>query len=87
MKYYRVNPKYDGLQVLKKIYSGHYRIERNLIANELYTEKEYERLTENASFRGYGLKGVSADSLSAVFLPEEHKKNTVYFFFGARFAS
>ena len=87
MKYYRVNPEYDGLQVLKPIYSGHYRIDRELIANELYTEKEYEKLTADARFRGYGFFGVSADKLQSVFLPENYSKKSVYFFFGTRFAS
>lgn len=75
MKYYQVKPEFDGKQLYKKQgqrgYSSVYKIPNgyNLIANELLTEKEVEKLN---------VPQVCVD-------PVNVKKSEVYFCFGARF--
>lgn len=69
MKYYKVLDKYDNCQKLldingKVIYKGDI-----LIGNELYTQKEFEKLANHQS----------------MFEVVNIKKSNVYFFFGARF--
>ena len=75
MKYYQVKPEFDGKQLYKKQgqrgYSSVYKIPNgyNLIANELLTEKEVEKLN---------VPQVCVD-------PVNVKKSEVCFCFGARF--
>lgn len=75
MKYYQVKPKYDGKPLYKKRgdrgYSTVCRVPNgyNLIANELLTEKEVEKLN---------VPQMCVD-------PVNVKKTEVYFCFGARF--
>lgn len=75
MKYYRVKPEFDGKTLYKKQrqrgYSSTYKVPNgyNLIANELLTEKEVEKLN---------VPQVCID-------PVDVKKSEVYFCFGARF--
>lgn len=75
MKYYRVKPEFDGKTLYKKQrqrgYSSTYKVPNgyNLIANELLTGKEMEKLN---------VPQVCVD-------PVNVKKSEVYFCFGARF--
>lgn len=75
MKYYQVKPEFDGKQLYKKQgqrgYSNICKIPNgyNLIANELLTEKEVEKLN---------VPQMCVD-------PVNVKKSEVYFCFGARF--
>lgn len=75
MKYYQVKPEFDGKPLYKKRgdrgYSTVYRVPNgyNLIANELLTEKEVEKLN---------VPQMCVDSVNV-------KKTEVYFCFGARF--
>ena len=75
MKYYRVKPEFDGKTLYKKQrqrgYSSTYKVPNgyNLIANELLTEKEVEKLN---------VPQICVD-------PVNLKKSEVYFCFGARF--
>ena len=78
MKYYRVRSDFDGVQVLKMGRKG-LKIDRELIANELYTPAELKRLTYGATFRG-----VKDDAI--IFDPVEISRKQTYWFFGARFA-
>lgn len=68
MKYYKVKPKYDN-KTRYKWRCGHGVSDGILIANELYTEKEYSKLA----------------NYSGCFEEIDINKNNTYFFFGARF--
>ena len=76
MKYYRVKPEFVGkrLCVCKRGYYVNMGYE--LIANELFTEKEYAKLQKNHVF--------GCSPLNCVELVEI-PKNKIYWFFGARF--
>lgn len=65
MTYYRVRKEYDNFPKHPKILNGEI-----LIGNELYTEKEFNKLPF-----------VYAAAFERVEIP----KNKTYFFFGARF--
>lgn len=70
MKYYKVLRKYDNVEQLKKV-NG--KIKYNgtiLVGDELYTEKEFEKLANPRK----------------MFEIVEISKFKTYFFFGARFA-
>lgn len=71
MIYYRVKPEYYNKIRLTRI--GHYtqiaKYDGVLIANELYTPRERERLLNH----------------DKCFEKVEIKKSKIYFFFGARF--
>ena len=70
MQYYQVKPQYDNKTRYTRNNKG--QVVRNgiLIANELYTPKEYEKLMKCPTW----------------FELVEIPKNEIYFFFGARFA-
>lgn len=81
MKYYRVLPNYDGVQVLKVRRHG-LTIDRYLVGNELYTDAEFKQLLNGADLRGCGVRdGVQV--FEAVDVP----KTKTYWMFGARFAA
>lgn len=73
MKYYRVKPEYDNKW--RYVYVGHsnLKIKRDgiLIANELYTPRERERLAAKAD----------------IFDEVEISRKRVYWCFGARFSN
>ena len=82
MKYYRVLPNMDGVQVLKMRGHGCKRgltIDRYLVKNELYTPGEFKALLDGADFRGVR-DGVQ------IFDTVDVPKTKVYWMFGARFA-
>lgn len=80
MKYYRVLPKFDGVQVLKMKRHG-LTVDRELVRNELYTDAELKKLLNGADLRGRGVRdGVQV--FEAVDVP----KTETYWMFGARFA-
>lgn len=68
MKYKKVKKEYDGLMILNK--KGKYYT--FLVSEELYTEREYNKLIER-----------KADCNA--FYDYECSKNKTYFNFGARF--
>lgn len=70
MKYYRVKPQYDNK--IRYTWNNHHQGVSNsiLIANELYTLKEFEKLA----------------NCPAWFDTVDISKKRTYFFFGARFA-
>lgn len=70
MQYYRVKPQYDNKTRYTRNNKGQGVSNGILIANELYTPKEYEKLM----------------NCPAWFELVEIPKNKIYFFFGARFA-
>lgn len=74
MTYYRVKKQFNDKQLLKKSGKG-WSYYSFLIPNELYTQKEIEKLQKNQV-------NISFDFFDPVEIP----KNTTYFFFGARFA-
>ena len=78
MVYYRVKPQYDNTPKYKRMNNNKYLINDGsiLIGNELYTEKEYNRMIKNYVFR------IPAGKL---FERVEISKRRVYWFFGARF--
>lgn len=68
MKYFKVPANLDGRAVIKKgLYCG--KIQRFLIKNELYTEKELEK---------YGMTEEG-------FIPVDIPKSRIFWNFGARF--
>lgn len=71
MKYYRVKPQYDNKT--RYTWNSHRQGVSNgiLIANELYTHKEYSKLS------------ICPDWVELV----EVSKKKIYWFFGARFES
>lgn len=78
MIYYRVNPAFDNTVKYKRMNNSKYLVNDGsiLIGNELYTEKEYNRMIENYVFR------IPVEKL---FSRVEISKRRVYWFFGARF--
>ena len=79
MRYYKVSPRFDGVQVWKMGRVA-LHIDRELVGGELYTPAELRRLNNGATYRG-----VRDDEV--IFTPVEVPKNRTYWFFGARFAS
>jgi hypothetical protein len=80
MKYYKVKPEYDNTALHKhdKRYSDNLRMYAGfLIGNELFTEKELERMKKD---------GI-CDLWDRKFTIVEIPKSRVYFMFGARFES
>lgn len=71
MLYYRVKPEYDNARLLNRATRAFDRI---LIGNELYTEKEWERLVLR-----YHVSLIVCE-------PVQVNRRNTYFFFGARFA-
>ena len=70
MKYYKVKKEYDQRTIYK--YKGNYRIPFTfLVADELYTEKELEKI------------GIRKDS--RMFDAVEVSRKKIYWFFGCRF--
>ena len=69
MKYYRVKPQYDNK--IRYTWNNHRQGVNNgiLIANELYSPKEFEKLS------------ICPEWVEVVEIP----KNKIYWFFGARF--
>lgn len=78
MKYYQVLPKFGGMQVIKTGRKGQY-IDRELIANELYTPGEFKKLLNGATLR-------SAVDGEQIFQAVTMPKTKTYWMFGARFA-
>ena len=84
MKYYRVKPEFDNYKMSK-----HYDI---FIGNELFTEKELEKVKikyANRNNMGRSVLSISAadeKSLMARFDIIEIPKTKTYWMFGARFA-
>ena len=72
MTYYRVKPEYDNRSNYRYVGNSNLKIKRDgiLIANELYTPRERERLSVK----------------DCVFDRVEISRKKVYWFFGARFA-
>jgi len=68
MVYYKVKPEYDQRPTNKGV----------LVANELYTFKEWQKLRDSAGRK---------IPLKLCFEEIEVSKNKTYFFFGARFIS
>lgn len=78
MKYYKVRMKYDQIRYWKKRKSHHALFFGGfLIGNELYTEKELERLTK-VHFERY-------TPISEIFEPVEISRKRIFWSFGARF--
>ena len=73
MLYYKVKPESDQFVIDKK--------HNFLIANELYTVREFEKIRYNYMKRGRG-----SAKLKECFTIIDIPKNKTYFFFGARFA-
>lgn len=71
MLYYRIKPEYDSMRLLNRTTRA---FDRVLIGNELYTEKEWERLVLR-----YRVSGIVCE-------PVYVNKRDTYIFFGARFA-
>ena len=71
MKYYRVKPQYDNKT--RYTWNNHHQGVSNgiLVANELYTPKEFEKLANCPEW----------------FEVVEISKRSTYWFFGARFES
>ena len=69
MKYYRIKQEYDNARLLKRTFDG------ILIGNELYTDKEWERLVLK-----YRVSEAVCDIVNV-------KSKETYWFFGARFAN
>lgn len=81
MKYYRVKPEFDNYKISKN-----YDI---LIANELYTEKEFEKVKMKYANRNNMTRSITPISatkgLLSCFDIVEIPKNKIYWMFGARF--
>lgn len=71
MLYYRVKPEYDNARLLNRTTRA---FDGVLVGNELYTEKEWERLVLR-----YRVSAIVCE-------PVQISKRNTYFFFGARFA-
>lgn len=76
MKYYRVKPQYDNKQLCVIKRGKYVNCGDILIARELYTIKEWEKVVKNHVFGC-----APADCVEAV----EVSKRKTYLFFGARF--
>lgn len=72
MLYYRVKPEFNSMRLLNRTTCA---FDWALIGNELYTEKEWERLV-----RRYRISAIVCE-------PVQISKRKVYFFFDARFES
>ena len=72
MKYYRVKPQFDNMYINPCKHDGNI-----LVANELFTEKEFLKLLDK------GLKRYSF--LHNMFDIVEIPKSRIYWFFGVRF--
>lgn len=84
MKYYKVLPDYDGLQVIKwSDRAGGKVVSRELIKNELYTPAEFRKLLFGADFRRR--PGLYLTGGEQVFREVTIPKNKTYWMFGARF--
>lgn len=79
MIYFKVLPQFGDAQILKTR-KNRLVIDRFLVANELYTPGELNRLLRGATLRGCGIK-----SDTIVFEKIETPKTKTYCFFGARF--
>lgn len=83
MKYYRVKPEFDNYKMSK-----HYDI---FVANELYTEKELEKIKIKYANRNnmarsiMSISAVDEQILMSRFDIVEIPKNKIYWMFGARF--
>lgn len=76
MRYYRVKPQYDNKRLCAINRGKYVNCGDILIARELYTVKEWEKIVKSHVF------GCSpADCVEVVEIP----KNKIYWFFGARF--
>ena len=73
MKYFKVPINMDGKNVSKEIRRGLYEPTRELVQNELYTEKEVSRL--------------GMDYLKGKLEVVEVSRRRIYWSFGARFAA
>jgi hypothetical protein len=73
MLYYKVKPEGDQFVIDKKF--------NILVANELYTVREFEKIRYNFLKMG-GSPSKLKDKFSLIDIPN----NKTYFFFGARFA-
>jgi hypothetical protein len=71
MLYYRVKPEYDNARLLNRTTRA---FDLALVGNELYTEKEWERLVLR-----YRVSLIVCE-------PVQVNRRNTYFFFGARFA-
>lgn len=67
MKFYKVNPAADQIRFNNPVTGWH------LIANELHTVKEVNKMT------------FTPKQIKQYFTPVEHSKFKTYWFFGARF--
>ena len=76
MQYYRVKPQYDNKQLCVIKRGKYVNCGDILIARELYTVKEWEKVVKSHVF---GCR--PADCVEVVEIP----KNKIYWFFGARF--
>lgn len=73
MKYYRVKPEFDNRR---------YSVNGDFfIANELYTEKEVEKISKK-----YNILYAKVYNFNSIFEVVEISKRKIYWFFGARFA-
>ncbi len=83
MKYYRVKPEFDNYKMSK-----HYDI---FIGNELYTEKELEKVKIKYANRNNITRSIMSISVAdekillSRFDIVEIPKNKIYWMFGARF--
>ena len=83
MKYYRVNPEFDNYKMSK-----HYDI---FIGNELFTEKELEKVKikyanrNNMKRSAVSISATDEKLLMSKFDIIEIPKNRTYWMFGARF--
>lgn len=71
MTYYKVKPDYDNYDKAVFTKSGKIKFDGFLVGNELYTEKEFEKIA--TSVCKFDIVHVS--------------KNKTYWFFGARFST
>lgn len=77
MTYYRVREKCDNAEVWKRSPRG-WVFETILVGNELFTEREYERMKGKFAIRGF------RDDSAVFEIVQVSPKNT-YIMFGARF--
>lgn len=84
MLYYRVKPEYNGIQVLTRVKNNTaWHNKYYLIASELYTSAEFNRLKNESVLSGNGLY-FERDFMKA-FEKVNIKKSKIYWMFGARF--
>ena len=75
MTYYKVKPEFDNKRKQKPYKKGYLVYDGIWIGNELYTEKELQRMEK---------EGYRVDY--SIFDKVQIKKTDVYWFFGARFS-